>query len=209
MDKKIFFDKLFPRKPGLNRYELQMDYECVSYITMPRDSEKICQLISHILEKYNKNISDATIVDGTACVGGDTITFCSSFGTVIPIEINEDRYKHLLHNLKMYDVKNAFPILGNCMDMINDIQINIDCCYLDPPWGGKDYKQFEKIELKLDNKDIDEIIISLLSKGIKLVVLKLPKNYNYEKLLSKLGDYTITINKEIKKIDILFAEKKI
>jgi tRNA/tmRNA/rRNA uracil-C5-methylase (TrmA/RlmC/RlmD family) len=206
MNKKIFFDKLFPWKQGVNRNNLHIDYECVSYITLPRDSEKIVKLISEKMEKYKKK-EDITIVDSTACVGGDTISFCHNFGIVIPIEIDSNRYKDLLHNINLYNIQNAFPINGNCLEKIPEIEINIDVIFIDPPWGGSDYKLQDKLDIKMDDKDLDQIITSLFIKNVKLVVLKLPKNYNYENLIPKLKSYRVTLNKEIKKIDVLLVEK--
>jgi 16S rRNA G966 N2-methylase RsmD len=206
MDKKIFFDKLFPWKQGVNRNNLHISDECISYITVPRDSEKITQLISQKITKYKKK-EDVTIVDSTACVGGDTLTFCNNFGIVIPIEIDENRYSDLLHNINLYNIQNAFPINGNCFEKIPEIEINLDVIFIDPPWGGKDYKKLDKLDIKMDDKDLDVIIKSFFIKNVKLVVVKLPKNYNYNDLLPKLKDYSVTLNRDIKKIDILLIEK--
>jgi hypothetical protein len=205
MDKKIFFDKLFPWKQGVNRNNLHLSYECVSYITVPRDSDKIVQLISEKMGKYKKK-EDITIVDSTACVGGDTIAFCHNFGIVIPIELDSNRYVDLLHNIQLYNIQNAFPINGNCLEKIPEIEINLDVIYIDPPWGP-DYKLVDKLNIKMNDYDLDQIIISLFIKNVKLVVAKLPKNYNYENLLPKLKGYRVTLNKEIKKIDVLLVEK--
>jgi hypothetical protein len=207
MDKKIFFDKLFPWKQGVNRYNLHMEHECISYITLPKDSIRIAYLIIQKMNKYNKKPQDITIIDATACVGGDTIRFCDIFGIVIPIEINEQRYSDLVHNIKTYNIQNAYPIMGNCLEKIPDIRINSDIVFVDPPWGGNSYKQFDKLTLKLGDKDLDEVIKFLLE-YVKLVVMKLPKNYDYDLLMSKLDDYDVEINKDMRKIDILMAEKK-
>jgi hypothetical protein len=207
MDKKIFFDKLFPYKLGVNRKNLHMDYECVHYITVPRDSERIAHFITQKLEKH-KSKKEITIVDATACVGGDTITFCHNFGKVIPIEIDKSRYECLLHNLKLYNIDNAYTegCNGSCFDIIPDIKIDINCIFFDPPWGGIDYKLHDKLDLKLGDLELDQVIKLFLEKT-NLVVAKLPKNYNYDNLLPKLKEYNVTLNHEIKKIDILLVEK--
>jgi 16S rRNA G966 N2-methylase RsmD len=207
MDKKIFFDKLFPYKSGVNRKNIHMDYECVHYVTVPRDSEMIAQFITKKLEKY-KSKKEITIVDATACVGGDTITFCHNFGKVVSIEIDKSRYECLLHNLKLYNIDNAYTegCNGSCLDIIPDIQIDIDVIFADPPWGGVDYKLHDKLDLKLGDLELDQVI-KLFLKKTKLVVAKLPKNYNYDNLLPKLKEYNVTINHEIKKIDILLVDK--
>jgi hypothetical protein len=210
MDKKIFYNKLFPFKMGVNRNNIKMDYECVTYVTVPRDSEKIVELITEKMKKYNRSKKNITIVDATACVGGDTITFCHNFGYVIPIEMDKTRYDNLLHNLNLYNIKNAYTegCNGNCLDIISDIEIDVQVIYADPPWGGKNYKSIDRIDLKLGDLDLDEAIKYFFKKNIKLVVTKLPKNYNYDNLLTKLNDYNVVVCKEFRKIDILLVERK-
>lgn len=210
MDKKIFFDKLFPFKPGVNRKNIHMDYDCVYYITIPHDSERIVQFITKKLEKY-KPAKDITIIDSTACVGGDTITFCHNFGKVIPIEIDKKRYDCLLHNLKVYNINNAYTegCNGNCLDIIPNIKVDVEVIFVDPPWGGKEYKLHDKLDLQLGDMDLDQVVkLFFKTTTVKLIVLKLPKNYNYDNLLSKLKDYDTTLSHELKKIDILMVERK-
>lgn len=206
MDKKIYFDKLFPWKQGINRNTLKMDFECISYVTVHRDSERIIEYIANHLKKYKLNNSDANIVDANACVGCDTISFCDKFDVVIPIEIDDKRYEDLLHNIGIYGFNNAYPIKGDCLEKIDDIMINIDVIYFDPPWGGSEYKLKDKISLKIGNLSLDQIIKKFINKT-KLIVIKLPKNFNYDDLLEKIGDYKTTIYKDIKKIDVMIIEK--
>lgn len=209
--KPIFFDKLFPYKKGVDRNNIQMNYECMYYVTVPRDAEKIVHMITNKMGKY-KSKKDIIIVDATACIGGDTISFCHNFGKVIPIELDKIRYEQLLHNLELYGIQNAYidGCNGSCLDIIPDIEVDIDVIYFDPPWGGKDYKMQDKLELQLGNLDLDHVInLFFEKKSVKLVVSKLPKNYDYEKLLPKLKEYNVFINKEIKKLDILLVERKL
>ena len=210
MSNKIFFDKLFPWKIGINRNNLKMGYDCVTYITNSKDSAQIPQLISKKMEIYHKKNKEITIVDATACVGGDTIPFCDHFGKVIPIEIDPERYENLVHNINVYGFKNAYPINDNCLAVIKDIQVPIDVIYLDLPWGGSDYKEKSKMELYLGDKNMCEIINDFFQTkpSIKLIVSKLPKNYDYDKLNQKLKDYNVTVHKDMKKIDIAFIERR-
>jgi len=210
MSNKIFFDKLFPWKIGINRNNLRMSYDCVTYVTNCKDSAQISQLISKKMEKYNKKNKDITIIDATACVGGDTIPFCDHFGKVIPIEIDSERYENLVHNINVYGFKNAYPINDSCLSVIKDIQIPYHIIYLDCPWGGSEYKKNEKMELYLGDKNMCEVIDDFFknSKSLKLVVSKLPKNYDYDKLHQKLKNYNVSIHKDMKKIDITFVERK-
>ena len=211
--KRIFYDKLFPKKEGVKLQDLLIDEESISYITTPYDSEKIGLLIAQYMEKkFNLNEKNITIVDASACVGGDTITFCYMFGIVIPIEINKLRFSYLLNNLKVYNIKNAYPVLGDSNKIIPDIQPTIDIIFLDPPWGGRGYKDFDKLELTFGNSDLDVAIKNFFIKKpeLKLIVLKLPKNYNMEKLKEKLGNsFQITIYDFLKKMNIVMINKQI
>jgi 16S rRNA G966 N2-methylase RsmD len=183
-----------------------MNYECISYVTVYRDSERIIEYISKKLEKYKLNKSDITIVDATACVGCDTISFCNNFDVVIPIELDVNRYSDLLHNLETYDVKNAYPVNGNCLEKIDEITINIDIIYFDPPWGGSEYKLKDKISLKIGNVELVDVVAKYIDR-VKMIVLKLPKNFDYDNFLPKLEKYKMSIHKDIKKIDVVIIEK--
>src|SRR5438552_1942738 len=106
--KKIIIDKLFPCPPSKNYNKLMIDDESVTYITTPVNSEIIAEIISSSLPK-NVSCADITILDGTACVGGDTISFGKIFGTVIASEIEERRFKMLVNNLKEFELDNVVP----------------------------------------------------------------------------------------------------
>jgi RNA cap guanine-N2 methyltransferase len=209
--KRVFYDKLFPRKEGVKLQNLLIDDESISYITNPYDSEKICKMIAdHMETNYNMKPKDVTIVDATACVGGDTITFCYTFGIVIPIELEKQRFTCLQNNLKVYNIKNAYPVFGDSTKIIPVIDPVINCVYMDPPWGGKDYKNFDNLDLKFGDYDLDQVIANLFTKkpDIKLVILKLPKNFNLTKFKNKLGGvYNITLNDSLKKINIIMINK--
>ena len=198
--------RLFPKKDGVDFNDLLIDKDAVTYITKPSDSERITTFICDIMCRFNKQPQDITIVDGTACAGGDTITFCNKFRIVIPIEENAIRYNHLFNNLAVYDIKNAYPILGDSLQMIPQIQKSVDVIYIDCPWGGSVYKRYEKLELSFGGYDLDVVIKMLFDKkkDIKLIVLKLPKNYDYDSFENKMGNhYEIIIDKSLEKIDIL------
>jgi 16S rRNA G966 N2-methylase RsmD len=202
--------RLFPKKDGVDFNNLLIDKEALTYITKPSDSEKITAFICDIMCRFNKQPQDITIVDATACAGGDTITFCNKFRIVIPIEENTMRYNHLFNNLSVYNIKNAYPILGDSLLMIPQIQKSIDVAFIDPPWGGVSYKKHEKLELTFGGHDLDVAVKMLFDKKkeINLIVLKLPKNYDYDSFENKLGNkYEIIINKSLEKIDILGVTK--
>jgi 16S rRNA G966 N2-methylase RsmD len=184
----MILKRIFPYLSNNNYNNLQINDEALTYIT----THKISQLITDIIISnipFNINLKNITIFDMTACVGGDSITFSKNFGNVISCEDNTIFYNMLINNLNVYDVKNIITHNEDSL-LIYKNYSNIDILYIDPPWGGKDYKKQKKLRLKINEKYIDEIINDCFSQKttIKLIVLKLPKNYDlYE--LYQLTEY--------------------
>lgn len=205
----IRFDKLFPR---FNEYicfkNLKIDNESIHYITTPLEAKKICGIILKHLTKF-KPIDQSTIVDGTGGVGGDTIMFCSMFERVISIELLKERYEMLKHNINQYKFTNATIMNGNSTDIIPNLG-SIDVIYIDPPWGGSSYKEKELLRLNLGNFPIEQFVKNCfnLITSPKIIVIKLPKNYDLEYLFNCLNDMCDIYLYELNKMNILAIEKK-
>lgn len=213
MNLKIRYNKLFPLPPTNTYNNLCIDEEAVTFVTTPAISETIGAIInSHIPDSVSR--SDITILDGTACVGGDSITFGKMFGTVISTEIDRRRYKMLKNNLAEYNLRNVIPINDDCVKICGRLNY-VDILYLDPPWGGKQYKLSANLRLTLGNKFIDDIIKNILDQSnnpkkssIKLIALKLPKNYDLYSLYKKIKNYNIEIYlHELHKMNIIIINK--
>ncbi len=208
MYSKYDFNKLFPKYNNIKLKNLQIDDETLMYITMPKDSEKISMIISSHMINF-KPLNQITIVDATACVGGDTITFCTIFENVISIEENISTYKMLCSNIKQYDFKNITMLNGDCTQIIPKLN-NIDVVYIDPPWGGKDYKKKDNITLNIGGQTIDEFINNLIeiNNDIYLFALKLPNNYDIETLKRNMsGNFNIYLYKLYKYIIVVLEVK--
>jgi len=144
----------------------------------------------------------------------DTIAFSKYFGSVISIELNPQRYEFLKNNVSAYGYKNVSTINGNSIDIIPKIT-DIDVIYIDPPWGGKSYKEATNLRLSLGDKSIESLIkiffdpVHMLSTPT-FIVLKLPKNYDlkylFEYLNAPKNEYNIFMY-ELKKIIIIVIEK--
>lgn len=134
--------------------------------TSPKQSYQIL----YILKKYtNKN---NIIIDATAGMGGNSLSFCKYYSFVYSIDILDECINYLEHNLIKYD--NKLIINYNCLDIINIIQADI--IFFDPPWGGNEYKKFKSVELELNNIPMNEIIESYF-KYYNVIALKAPNNY--------------------------------
>jgi len=201
----ILLDKLFlpvdsieKKNIYIDKKKLQIDRESLYSITLPQTSHDIVQIIINHISKKKINHQNCSIIDATAGVGGDTISFSFNFKIVYSIEINTNRYSFLLNNLKIYNIKNVITYNNSCLNLFNDIISDI--VFIDPPWGGRSYKYFKNIKLCLDNKPIEQICLDLLSKQIppKFIIIKLPNNYCFDNFyIHNINIYKYSLHKMI------------
>lgn len=193
--KKIIMNKLFPCPPNNNYNDLMIDMESTSHISTPHVSEIISTIIESLIPPHIA-LSDITVFDGTACVGGDTIALGKLFGTVIATEIDKKRYEMLVNNLREFELWNVIPINDDSLKLYQKINF-IDVMYFDPPWGGKNYKYKKNLRLKIGNMYLDEIVNQIfggnIRSDVKIVVFKLPKNYNLYELYTNTHRDNITM----------------
>lgn len=144
---------------------LKSDEEGLYSLSHKDDADKLSSIIK---DKYG----DIGILDATSGIGGNSISFGNNFTNVISIELNTDRFKMLKENIESRNLKNIL-INGNFMNFIN---MNYDLIFIDPPWGGPNYKFEKKIKLSINNISLKEVT-SILKNKDKIVIWKLPFNY--------------------------------
>lgn len=222
MDK--FFPKYTKEHKLVDLSKLQIDDESIFYITKPFESNKIIQFISYHID----NLNDKIIVDLTGGVGGDSINFSKVFKQVISIESDYNRYLQLKNNIEVYNADNIICINGDSTKLVDKIA-NYDVLYIDPPWGGRNYKKYDKLRLKFGDYDLETFILNCFNKNKslseeikevkdekikitvpKVIVLKLPYNYDITYLNSKLTLYdTYIYNLKNMKIVIIINTNKL
>lgn len=195
-------DKLFPKKEKTNtNLELMSDEVGRYSISLPKDAEIITSLIEYHINKLELLSQNLIITDSTAGIGGNTISFSKTFKNVNSIEIEKKRFGFLKNNINYYNLNNVN--LLNC-DYLNILENMIqDIVFMDPPWGGRGYKKKSSLTLKLSGVPLDEICIKL-KKLTKLLILKLPLNYNLDSLVKPLNANIFKY--KIKKMYILIIE---
>lgn len=174
------FWKHFPIIEGVERKNLTLTEEGAYSITKERDAKVIWSNLKNIISDINQ----LTVVDGTANIGSDSIRFGLECKKVYSVEINEDNYNALVKNIELYNLQNkVHTTLGDIVELWDEWRTDI--LYLDPPWGGKDYKEIESLEIKLGETRIDLFLRDsvLESKNRpKWIIMKLPINYNFARL---------------------------
>jgi 16S rRNA G966 N2-methylase RsmD len=107
------------------------------------------------------------------------------------IEINLDTYKLLVNNVAVYNLRNVKLYHDNYLTIMHNI--TQDIVFIDPPWGGLNYKSHEKMMIYLGEQPIWQIVNNL--KGYaKLVVLKLPLNFDVDEFKKQVPE-KITYNR--------------
>lgn len=166
--------KLFPH---VDYSKIQYDSEGIFSITHPDDAETISKLIMGMFENY----SNISILDGTGGLGGNTISFSKYFKNITSIELNKERCDMLENNVKLFNLLNVTVVNTNSVKYMYENLSKFDIFFFDPPWGGPDYKKQSNLRLKMDSLDLDIIIDNINKKtSNKLIVFKLPFNYDFE-----------------------------
>jgi hypothetical protein len=192
--------RLFPYTNDIYLHKkLKINKELMTYITIPYQAEQINKIIRQHINSDSINITDAT-----ACIGGNSISFAYNFDKVISIELNKDTYDYLENNVKLFNFNNITLINGNCVNIVPSIN-NHDCIFIDPPWGGKNYKSQDNMRISLGVNSLEQICLNFLDPNImvcvpKILVLKLPNNYDlyyFYKQLIKYNIYYYKLNRMI------------
>jgi len=204
--------KLFPVLFSNNYDQIMIPDDCLSYVTPSKWAKKTCDIIKNLFDKYFLVMGH--VMDCTACVGGDSLHLSEHFDLVTSIEIDREVYQNLVHNIGLYQKNNIVTINDSFLNVICK-EIDCQAIYIDPPWGGKNYKNYRKLTLSIDDISIEKITIDILTKKYKIrptfIIWKLPYNYDldyFENEINKACYYTIIEKHIIKKMIIVTITNK-
>lgn len=175
---KSFFNK--------NIYNfLLLDNVALYTVTNEKTANKISRLTKDLILLHDdlKDKKNITITDTTSGVGGNSISFAKHFDNVNAVEINYNRSYLLNINLGLHKIDNVQVYHNNYLEIYD--KINQDIIFIDPPWGGVKYKLKSSINLFLANKCIIELCNELNDKT-KMIILKVPFNYNFNNFFKKI-----------------------
>jgi len=181
----------FQPQPNVDSSHLKMTPISL-YSTTPW---KEANFISRAIINFYTGGSLPTITDGTANVGGNTISFyLNGIQTVNAVEIDPSTCELLKNNLATYQLPTKNVYCSDYLDIYLDLKQ--DVVFLDPPWGGRDYKKAAILDLYLGQTNIIDICVELMThKRASLIVLKLPINYNLPALIKKMPNKSFVTQK--------------
>lgn len=189
--------RLFPYLRDKEKAEnLLIDDESIYYISVREYAEKTTEIIKHHLIEIGKNNPQEIIItDAMGGVGGNTISFAKNFKFVYSIEFEKERAMMMKNNIRIYNCHNIKVVNDDCMNILKHIN-NHDVIFLDPPWGGSDYKNYDLLRLKINNEPIENICNRLsdsryMKKIPSMIVLKLPKNYDIKNFYYSINNKKI------------------
>ena len=191
--------KIFNLKDKNKMKKLKFNLESLNYATPYNLSKKIINFILINYKKYFDN-NKITITDGTANIGGDSITFAHYFNKVNSIEINKTFFDFLKNNVNVFNLKNINIYNDDFLNLYKNLKQDI--IYMDPPWGGIFYDCKKNISLYLDKTNIKDLIIDMLD-YCNLIALKVPYNYNIDEIFKFLNFKVFVITNKIKLILVI------
>ena len=189
-------DFLFRHIPVEKRYSIKYDNEALYSTTDQITANKIAKEILKYVPK------DSIVTDATACVGGSALALSNCFKTVYAIEIDTERFKLLEDNIKLLECKNVICVNANALNYCLDIYQ--DMIFLDPPWGGPEYKKVTSLDLFISEIPFSDVCISF-SKVCKYIVIKVPINFNQKSFIENTNNHLKLLykNEKLRKMHLL------
>ena len=185
LNKKLYH-KLFPL--GAPMSKLRISNISVYSMTRPYVADTIVKYIASLQGVCPKSM---TVTDAFSNVGGASLAFAKIFGKVQCCELEPLHCSMLHDNLKAYGVK-AHIYCGDYMYLMD--KLKQDIVFLDPPWGGPSYKNYNKIRLLIcgGTVHIGTVIRHLIQENLAVyVVLLLPPNLDTDDLIKHTGPLTV------------------
>jgi hypothetical protein len=175
---------------------LKMDDIAQFSTTDAKTADNIVKFILKFLPKT------ASIIDATACIGGSAFAFANTFREVKAIELDPIRFQHLVDNRTMLQMDNLECICGDALEWIPKLPQS-DLIFIDPPWGGPEYKTEPSVYLSLSDIPIHEVC-DQLAPYTKYIALKVPMNFDSERLLSTIKNCVLySKNTSLRKMHLI------
>lgn len=181
----------FPRTSNFGN--IMSNKQGIFSVTTPSQAKQI-------LSDININTRDYSLVDMTAGTGGFPINWKNNFKSFTAFEIDPNNFGTLQNNVDAFGIKNITLNNSDVTESLTKELYKDAVVIVDPEWGGLRYKDTKSIDLFLGDHNLIDII-KKIKKWTKLIMIKVPNNYNFKDLENKIGKITI---KPIKKFTMIY-----
>lgn len=171
----------FPNNKNVNKSKL-----IITKISLFNMMNK--EMIDELVKSLGKasDLKKMTITDLTGGSGITALNLSKYFKQVNVVVSNEDTFKALEHNIKLYKVKNVKPIFGKPYELVK--KLKQDIIFVHPM-----FKRGKKgISLYLDDKPMTEVLNKFEKDKI---IVKVPFNFNFNSFLKYLNRKKIGVEK--------------
>jgi len=175
--RRYSFPVSLPLDPPESAYWL--DQEAGWSLTKSGVARKQADIIGMCARECGFEMSNSTITDATASIGGNVFAFAQCCARVNAIELKEPTAQMLLHNLELLHLSNKVHVWCGDSSDVNVVAQHMrqEVIFLDPPWEGVKYRQIRNLSLFLCEKNLRQVCIEW-ARWTRLIVLKLPLNFN-------------------------------
>jgi len=188
-------DFLFRQLPHSIRAYLKLDDESLYSTTDQLTADRITKDILKFVPKTS------TITDATACIGGTAFAFSKEFQHVYAIELNSTRFQYLQHNMTALNVTNVQSIGGDALDICT--RLTQDVIFIDPPWGGPEYKNVPCLSLYLSGIPLRDVC-RWMHPHANYIVIKVPTNFDEAQFVENTPFMTLIYkNATLRKMHLL------
>lgn len=127
-----------------------------------------------------KKIDCMSVVDAFCGVGGNAIAFARMGKQVFAIEKDKTRLEMARHNAGIYGVAGKIEFI--CGDFfVEALKIKAEGVFIDPPWGGPEYKELEGFKLNNFFPDGNDVL-RLAFASFQKVAIKVPDFFDFREL---------------------------
>ena len=167
------------------KYDVHMNFrfneEESRYITFPHHVSERSVFLKTLI-----HTKKPVIIDGFACVGGDSIIFMADFPTATVYAIqcvfsspDKKRFSRLIHNVtafnRTYGQNNAkaLAVSSTIEEYLSNFNKPVDLLYLDPPWFTNGRERAHDVIMHHLNAVLKTAVVN-----VKFVVIKIKSNVN-------------------------------
>lgn len=191
--KDFLFRFLSPSIRNLLRFDEEALYSTTDQLT----ADKICKDLTKFVP------SSGVVTDATACIGGSCASLAKVFSKVYAIEIDQIKYDYLRHNMMVMGLHSVVEcICGDALAMCP--LLRQDIIFIDPPWGGPEYKLSSTISLSLSGKTLATVCCEL-APFTRYIALKVPTNFDEAAFLQEVAGKLVRVhrNTNLRKMHLL------